>query len=306
MCVAFWSLEHPNYALILCSNRDEYLSRPTSNAHFHSFDSSDSDRLDDGSVLSGRDILAGGTWAGINRKGRVAILTNITEPPKKYSSSRGTLTSSFLLPKTPSATFRSEVEAIVAQPAKFAGFNLLLLSVRPAETEGEQTLTLDAAFVTNSGGGGPITARELSDEERRCGGMSNGIDRQGASEWPKVKHGTRAMQEVLDSVPEDVDEGELAERLFNLLAWKSDPAPVDRSTLRNTIQVEPLAVQLTHSSERSIQEFYGTRLSTIILMHRDGNVLFIERDIWMSSSDGGVPKTDAKSERVFRFCIDQR
>ncbi|KAL5524769.1 hypothetical protein ACEPAF_9915 [Sanghuangporus sanghuang] len=37
MCTGFWSLDHLGYALILCSNPDEYLSRPTSNAHFHCF-----------------------------------------------------------------------------------------------------------------------------------------------------------------------------------------------------------------------------------------------------------------------------
>ena len=66
MCVAFWSLTHSDYALyvylaclytvffcprgiflillvlsILCTNRDEYLDRPTAPAHFHSFERDD-------------------------------------------------------------------------------------------------------------------------------------------------------------------------------------------------------------------------------------------------------------------------
>jgi len=204
---------------ILCSNRDEYLSRPTVRAHFHSFEGLGEDRSGEGIVLSGRDLLAGGTWAGISRPGSVALLTNITEPAGKYDSSRGSLASSFLLPKTPSTTFRAEVDSIVSQNTKFAGFNLLLLSPRIADEHDGQPLHYDAAFVTNSGGGGEITARDLSDGERRCGGMSNGIDRQGAQEWPKVKHGTEALQEILDRATEDANEFQLAERLFGLLTW---------------------------------------------------------------------------------------
>lgn len=70
---------------ILCANRDEYLARPTLSAHFHSFEALPKSALNDdgpasedndrGSVLSGRDQLAGGTWLGISRPtGRVALL----------------------------------------------------------------------------------------------------------------------------------------------------------------------------------------------------------------------------------------
>lgn len=96
MCVGFWSLEHPDYALyvltlmgvledvltgccprvrrILCSNRDEYLSRPTTAAHFHSFGNIESDVTSDRTVLSGRDLRAGGTWLGVSLAGRAAFL----------------------------------------------------------------------------------------------------------------------------------------------------------------------------------------------------------------------------------------
>ena len=88
--------ERPNS--ILCANRDEALARPTLPASFHSFEalsttnpvsssssassaskhdghSSAEDKVERrGSVLSGRDVLAGGTWLGINKStGRVAF-----------------------------------------------------------------------------------------------------------------------------------------------------------------------------------------------------------------------------------------
>lgn len=113
-----------------------------------------------------------------------------------------------------------EVADIVAQNAKFAGFNLLLLSPsRLTDMDGTRNLSLDAAFLTNFGGGGAITARNLSNEERRCGGMSNGIDRQGASDWPKVKRGIQALDHVLNSMSEDINETKFVEDLFQLLTW---------------------------------------------------------------------------------------
>lgn len=62
---------------ILCTNRDEYLDRPTQDAHFHSFQRDES-TLDtspvSGNILSGRDVKAGGSWLGLNRAGMVALL----------------------------------------------------------------------------------------------------------------------------------------------------------------------------------------------------------------------------------------
>lgn len=65
---------------VLCTNRDEYLSRPTEPAHWHTFESLESTAfsgqnvLEDVHVLSGIDTRAGGTWFGINNRGEVALL----------------------------------------------------------------------------------------------------------------------------------------------------------------------------------------------------------------------------------------
>ncbi|KAI9058562.1 DUF833-domain-containing protein [Trametes sanguinea] len=307
MCVGFWSLEHPEYALILCSNRDEFLARPTAPAHWHSFGPINAVDSEEGPVLSGRDLLAGGTWAGVSRTGRVALLTNITEPFRKYKSSRGELTSSFLLPKDPKATLKAEIDEFLLENRgrSYAGFNLLLLSPAPAPPGSDSsTLSLDGAFATNSGGGGPITARMLTEEERQCGGISNGVDHHGANEWPKVKHGIQTLHEVLNSLPQDATEAEIVERLFALLTWKSEHAPVDRSELRNTILVDPLLIQTKESSDEPCPNYYGTRLSTVILIRRDGTALFIERDVWTLDDKGCVARGDPGRDRIFRFQIE--
>ncbi|EPQ54630.1 DUF833-domain-containing protein [Gloeophyllum trabeum ATCC 11539] len=297
MCVAFWSLAHDEYALILCSNRDEFLSRPTLPAHFHSFDCVPG-YVDEQYVLSGRDQRAGGAWLGINKVGKVALLTNITEPYGNYASSRGHLVSSYLT-SPPTTSLHDETTRIVVQNGRYAGFNLLLLS--PVMEGGR--LAFEGSLVSNHGGGGEIVARPLSDGERRCGGISNGIDGSGASDWPKVKHGTMELNELLDSAPNDLTDVKLSERLFELLSWQSDNPPKAREELRNTIQIEPIPMPATGSARVAAPEFYGTRLSTVILIRRNGDVLFIERDIWGLGSDEKPWKADPGTQRVFRFQI---
>src|SRR5258706_4993344 len=56
-------------ARILIANRDEYLARPTEPASFHSFH-----HETEWKVVSGIDSKGGGTWLGINRTGRIAVL----------------------------------------------------------------------------------------------------------------------------------------------------------------------------------------------------------------------------------------
>src|SRR5215218_4773594 len=69
MCIALIALRtHPTYALIVAANRDEFHARPTAPAQW----------WPDG-ILAGRDLSAGGTWFGVRRSGRVALLTNFRD-----------------------------------------------------------------------------------------------------------------------------------------------------------------------------------------------------------------------------------
>ncbi|TFK34760.1 NRDE protein-domain-containing protein [Crucibulum laeve] len=297
MCIGVWTLDHPDYSLILCTNRDEFLDRPTEEAHFHSFENKVHPE-NSGNILSGRDVKAGGSWLGLNRAGRVALLTNITEPTKEYNTSRGYLVSSFLLSDS-FHPLEDEVGKIVPQDAKFAGFNLVLFAplLRP-----DGSLYFDTLLVTNHGGGGTLTSRPLSPGERFCGGVSNGIDGAGATDWPKVKHATKDLDTILQTLTPDTTETELTDRLFELLSWRSPEPIAQRSQLRNTVHVVPVPIIL-EGSHNVMSTFYGTRLSTVILVRRDGEVLFIERDIW-KLLDGEAVKTNPPTERRFRFKLN--
>lgn len=56
----------------------------------------------------------------------------------------------------------------------------------------------------------------------------------------------------------------------------------------------------------SVAPYYGTRLSTVLLVRNNGQVLFIERDIWKLGEKGdGVPvKSDPPTERKYVFNIE--
>jgi len=228
--------------------------------------------------------------------------TNITEKSAPYKQSRGHLVSSFLQPDAP------ELERFVHEftsetPVAFAGFNLLLFS---PSSNADEPLSYKASLMTNSGGGGSISARSIEDEEGRIGGLSNGVDSLDGREWPKVQKGRNALSHLLSNIAVALPEDELVQRLFELLSWQSAEAPGNRSQLRNTIEVPPLRMSgsLAGDAVADGPEYYGTRLSTVLLVRKDGRVLFVERDVWQLDNDGRVTRGDPREDRVFRFTLN--
>jgi uncharacterized protein with NRDE domain len=116
MCLVLIALDqHPDHALVVAANRDEFYDRPTSPAAFWS---------DHPSVLGGRDLKAGGTWLGIDRSGRFAAVTNYRQGTRETaaSRSRGHLVSDYL---TRSADPERYLDQVERDAALYNGFNLL-------------------------------------------------------------------------------------------------------------------------------------------------------------------------------------
>ena len=89
-------------------------------------------------------------------------------------------------------------------------------------------------------------------------------------------------------------------------------APTRRYELRNTIQVTPFALAWEDTgsfecAQKTLpsswpRDAYGTMVSTVILIKRNGEVLFVERDVWGRGPDGTpIKSTDHSTDRVFRF-----
>ncbi|KAG8987864.1 hypothetical protein FRB90_003098 [Tulasnella sp. 427] len=304
--------------LILCSNRDEFLDRPTQKARWHTFEpihgseaSKDPGKeevavpLEDvpederGKVLSGRDAAAGGTWFGVTREGRVALLTNITEPRAVYATTRGELASSWLLSEGSLDGFTFNLTS-QHRWKSYAGFNMLLLEPKWSTSN---VLSYVGEYATNSGGGGPLTARSLLDEEVAfVGGITNGIESLNGRTWPKLVDGRKKFSEALAELEKDASAEQIVERLSEILSLHASEPITQRSDLRNTIRVEPF--MLPNTSASGLTKMYGTRLHTFLLVKRTGEVTFVERDAWMQGGGGGEGELGSKdNDRVFRFVV---
>jgi uncharacterized protein with NRDE domain len=100
---------HATVPLVVAANRDEFHERPAARAAFWPGPPG---------VLAGRDLRAGGTWLGVTRTGRFAVVTNFrggTEPSAEES--RGALVSRYLE--------GTAVPALAARKGAYSGFNLL-------------------------------------------------------------------------------------------------------------------------------------------------------------------------------------
>ena len=89
MCIIFIAARrHENYPLIIAANRDEYHARPSAfMAHWR----------EQPGILAGRDMRAGGTWFGVNQRGRIAAVTNRHDAESLIDGrSRGELVARFL------------------------------------------------------------------------------------------------------------------------------------------------------------------------------------------------------------------
>jgi uncharacterized protein with NRDE domain len=233
MCLALIALDaHPKYRCVIAANRDEFHARAAEPAHW----------WDEG-VLAGRDLVAGGSWFGVTRTGRWALITNFREgiPRDPYAPSRGELVMRML--REAVSPLRSSA-ALLPDGGRYHGFNLLV---------GDDS---DAAFASN----------------RASGALSLGAGIHGLSNhlldtpWPKLLRSKARLAEWL------TDDDPAVESAFALLA---DREPASNGTLPAT-GVSPQWESLL-SSPFIVSPEYGTRSSTVLLIARDDSARFIER-----------------------------
>ncbi len=245
MCLAVLALAaHPKYALVIAANRDEYHARPAAPAAWW-----------EAGWLAGRDVTAGGTWLGITRAGRWALLTNIREPGRNdpRAPSRGALVTRVL---ADTAAPAESIAAAARSASAYNGFNLLA---------GDTT---SAFWASNR-------ADAIAPLAPGIHGVSNAPP--GAA-WPKVARAGAAFGEWCARGSDDV------EALFALLR---DTTPTPDALLPAT--GAPLEWERLLSSPFIVgkDRGYGTRCSTIVAIARDGDARFIERTVDPSGRPAG-------------------
>src|SRR5579863_2179893 len=238
MCllVLAWNT-HPRYRLVVAANRDEYHDRPT--AALGRWPAPDE-------ILAGRDLRAGGTWLGIDRRRRFGIVTNFRDlvPAPPQAPSRGGLVPGYLGGTAAPGNYLAGLQAAAAE---YGGFNLLL-------ADGESLW-----YASNRG---PPFARALSPGIH---GLSNErLD----TPWPKLLRVRRGVEDWLRG-GRGADSGEL-------LALLADRAPAgDEEVLPSTgLSVEWERIL---SSPFVRNERYGTRCSTIVAIEPTGACYLAER-----------------------------
>lgn len=233
MCLAIIAHHaHPAYALIVAANRDEFHARPTARAAW----------WPEG-IFAGRDLSAGGTWFGVTRDGKFALLTNYRDGrgPNPSARSRGELVVDALATTAP---VHAVLAGILATGARYQGFNLV--AGRPGDIHCASNRD-DRVTVIGDG----------------IVGLSNHLL---DSPWPKVERTKARLRAAL--APREID----PESLFDVL---DDRVPAPDAALPDT--GIGLARERFLSSPFIVGENYGTRSSTVLLIGQDAHVRFVER-----------------------------
>jgi uncharacterized protein with NRDE domain len=237
MClIAFAIGASARWPLVIASNRDEFLDRPTLPLARW--------RSDAGTeIISGRDLRAGGTWLGLTPGGRLAMLTNVRGPASlSGEKSRGELVTRWLDSGVDAAAFMAQIDA-----EAYGGFNLVLGNFASGAWH----------WLSNKPGPG----LESSALAPGVYGLSNGaLD----TPWPKTLGLKKALHSALAASGEQALEAEL-------MAALKDRRRADRENLPAT--GVPLALEEALSS--AFVDFpdhgYGTRCSTVLLACADTN-----------------------------------
>jgi uncharacterized protein with NRDE domain len=235
MCLIFIALKkHPVYKLILATNRDEFYARKTAPASWWP---------ENPDILGGRDLEAGGTWLGMNRNGRLAMVTNFRDLKniRANAPSRGFLVSDYLESSMPMEAYVDKISGVKNQ---YNGFNLLAgdtntLSYQSNYSDGPRWLTEGIYGLSN----------HLLD-----------------TPWPKVANGRKMFGDIISQG--EIEVKALMEFLSNEKRATDNELPDTGVGLERERALSSMFIKI---------DGYGTRCSTVILADYKDNVSFTER-----------------------------
>ena len=257
MCIVAiaWQL-FDELPLVLLSNRDEFLQRPTKSLH----------QWFDQPIYAGRDKQSGGTWLGIHQQalqtqsseyyeqnGRWAAVLNFRDGVQAgiNERSRGELVTRFLTGTLSPMAFARQIEL-----QAYAGFNLIIGDARQA-------------VIVNNRGHAPTPLHVGLHV------ISNG---QPEESWFKTERlRGRLRQEVLPLIAEDSAASYWQAAAFNVLS-DNTKAPDDQlpdtgmsTELEQTLSsvyIEPVSFGNADTSKPT----YGTRTQSILTLSKKGGV----------------------------------
>ncbi|XP_024619607.1 transport and Golgi organization protein 2 homolog isoform X2 [Neophocaena asiaeorientalis asiaeorientalis] len=207
MCIIFFKFDprpvsKNAYRLILAANRDEFYHRPSRAADFWG---------NNNEVLSGLDMeegKEGGTWLGINTRGKLAALTNYLQPRlDRDARGRGELVAQFLTSDVDSLSYLKKVSA---EGHLYNGFNLIAADL---STEKGDVI----CYYGNRGEREPVALAPGTY------GLSNALLE---TPWRKLCFGKRLFLEAVErgqALPKDALAAQLLDVLNNEEACQTQP-----------------------------------------------------------------------------------
>ncbi len=200
---------------------------------------------DSNGLLAGRDLDKGGTWLGLTKRGRFAAVTNYREGAQQpnYPKSRGVLVENFLRGHVQSLDY---LEQVRSEQHLYAGFGCLLGDLS------------NLYFYSNR-------SDEIECVQTGVHGLSNAFLN---TPWPKLEKGKQQLHRLITA------ESSLnAEVLLEMLA---DRQTFEQDQLPQT-GVDSHREKVLSSKFIAVDERYGTKSSTVIMVHESGDVHFVER-----------------------------
>ena len=226
---------YPGYRLIVAANRDEYHVRATAAA---------ARWPDHPTILAGRDLESGGTWFGVDDRGRFAAVTNVRSGHGAAAGprSRGLIVTDFLQDEAEAPEFAAH---LAIDGRDYNGFNLIAHDGEHLCWYSNQTdhpRTLDAGIYT----------------------LSNA---QLDTRWPKTERLRERFTAMMGAARSDLE--------LNLLELLRDAQRAIDSALPDT--------GIEHAVESALSSIfiegaqYGTRCSTVLTIDNDRRAQFYER-----------------------------
>lgn len=232
MCIVLldWQPESDT-PLRVAANRDEFHARPAEPARWR------------GDIFCGIDLTAGGTWLGIHRNGRFAVVTNYREPVTDRQAgerSRGLLPTAFLESSASPEQFARE---LAGEQHHYGAFNLLLG-------------TPESLWYLGNRGAPPQPVTP------GIHGLSNGLM---DDPWPKVQRAKRHLQEV-------IAQGGALEQLLDVVNDRHKPADDELPDTGVGLDLERLVAPVFIQSPT-----YGTRASSAVILDRSNGPAMLEQ-----------------------------
>jgi len=234
MCILLASQDpNPDYNLIVIANRDEFHHREAAPLKFW---------REKPHILGGRDLVAGGTWLGINRNGYLAAITNISEGTgtAQEFTTRGDIVAEFLNGKMKAQNF---AKILRDRHGNYNGFNLIVYD--------GTTLYWDS---NRSEKGETISYQPFA--------VSNTTPN---NRWRKTERLKKSFNKALEGPSSD-----LPNRLLSILM--SSSCNETSESVGSTKRLNTLKDNIFIRGNN-----YGTRCSSVILFGSDGLISFTER-----------------------------